>query len=120
LNHLRKLTGDEIGELVPGNEECRQSDSGKPRLSSLTYRRRAGGVEFRILDHLGPVRKVGRNYVTRCPSCAEAGHDRSRDNLSILIEDPRFYRCWAGCSKQAIRSALGCPTDGIEATTAGD
>ena len=55
------------------------------------------------------VRKVGRNYVARCPSCADSGHDRSGDNLAILIEDPRFYKCWAGCTKEMIRAALGCP-----------
>ena len=33
----------------------------------------------------------------------------SGDNLAILIEDPRFYKCWAGCSKEMIRAALGCP-----------
>ena len=30
-------------------------------------------------------------------------------NLAILIEDPRFYQCWAGCTKEMIRAALGCP-----------
>ena len=70
---------------------------------------RSDRSEFRILDHVGKVRKVGRNYVTRCPSCADSGHDRSGDNLAILIEDPRFYKCWAGCDKEMIRAALGCP-----------
>ena len=65
--------------------------------------------EFRILEYVGTVRKVGRNYVARCPSCADCGHDRSGDNLAILIEDPRFYKCWAGCTKEMIRAALGCP-----------
>jgi hypothetical protein len=23
--------------------------------------------------------------------------------------DPRFYKCWAGCTKEMIRAALGCP-----------
>jgi hypothetical protein len=52
---------------------------------------------------------VGHNKVTRCPSCAEEGHDRSGDNLSISIEDPRKYICWAGCSRDMIRAAVGCP-----------
>ena len=73
---------------------------------------RNGRSEFRILEHVGTVRKVGRNYVTRCPSCADSGHDRSGDNLAILIEDPRFYKCWAGCPKEMIRAALGCPIRG--------
>jgi hypothetical protein len=70
---------------------------------------RSPSHEFRILDHVGKVRKVGRNYVTRCPSCAEAGQDRSGDNLAISIEDPRKYICWAGCSREMIRRAVGCP-----------
>jgi len=70
---------------------------------------RNGRSEFRILDHVGKVQKVGRNYVTRCPACADSGHDRSGDNLAILIEDPRFYQCWAGCTKDMIRGALGHP-----------
>jgi energy-coupling factor transporter ATP-binding protein EcfA2 len=69
----------------------------------------ASGREFRILDHVGGVRKVGRNYLTRCPSCAEAGQDRSGDNLGISIDEPWKYKCWAGCTKEMIRRAVGCP-----------
>src|SRR5205823_1783544 len=87
----------------------KRGNSRRKMITPLMFRGRTARSEFRILEQVGPVRKVGRNYVTRCPSCAEAGHDRSGDNLAILIEDPRFYRCWAGCSKQAIRLALGCP-----------
>src|SRR5208337_2544039 len=52
---------------------------------------------------------VGHNNITRCPSCAEEGHDRSGDNLSILIEDPRKDICWAGCTRDTIRAAVGRP-----------
>lgn len=65
--------------------------------------------EFRILEHVSKVRKAGRNYVTQCPSCAAVGQDRSSDNLAISIDDPRKYICWAGCTKEMIRRALGCP-----------
>src|SRR5215469_17561479 len=64
---------------------------------------------FDILRHVGKVRKVGRNCVTRCPSCAESGHGRGADNLAILISDSRFYKCWAGFTKEMIRSAVGHP-----------
>jgi hypothetical protein len=47
--------------------------------------------------------------VTRCPSCGEEGRDRSGDNLSISIEDPHKYICWAGCTRDMIRAAVGCP-----------
>ena len=66
--------------------------------------------EFSILDHVnGRKRRTGRNYFTRCPSCARQGRDKSGDNLAISIADPRKYKCWAGCTKEDIRAALGCP-----------
>jgi len=74
------------------------------RVSSVPSRH-----EFRILDHVGKARIVGRNFVTQCPSCAEAGQDKSADNLAISVEDPRKYICWAGCTKEMIRRAVGCP-----------
>ena len=64
---------------------------------------------FVILDHVAPSRRVGRNWIAQCPSCAAAGRDRSKDNLSISVEEPWKYICWAGCTKQQIRSALGAP-----------
>ncbi len=64
---------------------------------------------FCILDHVGKTRIVGKNHVARCPSCAQVGHDRSGDNLAVLVSDPRFYQCWAGCTKEMIRAALGHP-----------
>jgi hypothetical protein len=65
--------------------------------------------EFRILDYVRTTRRDSRNWWARCPSCAQAGHDRSADNLAIQIKDPRFYKCWAGCTKEEIRAALGQP-----------
>jgi hypothetical protein len=102
------LTEDELrrfiaGKEIPEDQRRTQSDIGpRPR-----ERRKAS--EFCILDYVGKVRRVGRNYVARCPSCADAGHDRSCDNLAILIGDPRFYKCWAGCTREMIRAALGHP-----------
>lgn len=34
---------------------------------------------------------------------------RCKYNLAILVSDPRFYQCWAGCTKEMIRAALGHP-----------
>lgn len=109
LNRLRKLTQHELQVFIAGKEKPRSEGAPRERTGASPFRSRATRSEFRILEHVGPLRKVGRNYVTRCPSCAGAGHDWSGDNLAILIEDPRFYRCWAGCPKEAIRSALGFP-----------
>jgi hypothetical protein len=73
------------------------------------WRLPAQGREFRILDHVEVRRKTGRNWITRCPSCAAAGHDRSGDNLAISVDEPQKYICWAGCTKEMIRASLGCP-----------
>ena len=109
LKQLRKVSEEEMGRFIAGKtlpaEAVRRPRCPEP----AAPRANSGGAEFRILEHVGKVRKVGRNYVTRCPSCAEGGHDRSGDNLSIQIDNPRFYKCWAGCTKEMIREAVGCP-----------
>jgi len=107
LRLLRKMSEQQLhgfvaGKTMPPGFETKRSLGDQPCV-------RRSAHEFRILDHIGKARKVGRNYVTRCPSCAEAGQDRSGDNLAISIEDPRKYICWAGCAKEQIRRALGCP-----------
>jgi hypothetical protein len=66
-------------------------------------------TQFRILDHVEVRRTVGRNWIARCPSCAATGRDRGRDNLAISVDEPLKYICWAGCTKEMIRSALGVP-----------
>jgi len=110
LNRLRKLTEGELQGFITG-KEMPVSASERRLTSKPAIERpdRTGRSEFRILDHVVKVRKVGRNYVGRCPSCAEAGHDRGADNLAVLIQDPRFYKCWAGCTKEMIRAAVGHP-----------
>jgi hypothetical protein len=109
LKRLRKVAEKELRRFIAG--KTMPADLVRQPFSPETAAPPAepGRPEFRILDHVGNVRKVGRNYVTRCPSCAEAGHDRSGDNLAIRIDDPRFYKCWAGCTKEMIREAVGCP-----------
>jgi hypothetical protein len=109
LNSLPKMTGDQLARLNAGLAIPPQILPPEPRAEPVIWRP-TGGPEFRILDHINTkLRTVGHNNVTRCPSCAEDGHDRSGDNLSISIEDPRKYICWAGCTSDMIRSALGCP-----------
>jgi hypothetical protein len=110
LNRLRKVTEEELRRFIAGKERPESDFSPRPERVISTERKTGNGrSEFRILEHIGRVRKVGRNYIARCPSCADSGHDRSGDNLAILIDDPRFYKCWAGCTKEMIRAALGCP-----------
>jgi hypothetical protein len=110
LNRLRKVTEQELKGFIAGKEIPQPVVPGGPRRTFLAARQpNTDRSEFRILEHVRPVRKVGRNYVARCPACAECGHDRSGDNLAILIDDPRYYKCWAGCTKEMIRAALGRP-----------
>lgn len=108
LQRLRKLSEERLRTFIAGKTmppEFEKKPSGA-RAEAFVH---GSGHEFRILDHVGKVRKVGRNYVTQCPSCADAGRDTSGDNLAISIEDPRKYLCWAGCSREMIRRAVGCP-----------
>jgi hypothetical protein len=107
LRRLRKMSADQLRSFIAGKTMPPEFERKKNTADSAFAR--SSGREFRILDHVGKVRKVGRNYVTRCPSCAAAGQDRSGDNLAISIEDPRKYICWAGCQKEMIRQALGYP-----------
>ena len=109
LKQLKKVSEEEMKRFVAGKTLLAEAVRPTRSLGPSARRANFGGSEFRILEHVEKVRKVGRNYVTQCPSCAQAGHDRSRDNLAIRIDDPRFYKCWAGCTKEMIREALGCP-----------
>jgi hypothetical protein len=109
INSLSRVTREQLARLIAGKvipPQLRQQEL-KP---DLAIRRTASPREFRILDHIHtPLHTIGQNNVTQCPSCAEEGHDRSGDNLSISIEDPRKYICWAGCTRDMIRAAVGCP-----------
>jgi hypothetical protein len=112
LNSLSKMTGDQLARLIAGKAIPPQLLPPEPK-AEPEMRRHTGGSEFRILDHINTkLRTVGHNNTTRCPSCAQEGHDRSGDNLSISIEDPRKYICWAGCTSDMIRAAVGCPKTG--------
>jgi hypothetical protein len=107
LDSLPKMTREQLARLIAGKTIPPQLAPPEPK-PELNVTRHSGA--FRILDHISTsLRTVGHNNVTRCPSCAEEGHDRSGDNLSISIEDPRKYICWAGCTRDMIRAAVGCP-----------
>jgi hypothetical protein len=108
LNGLRKLAEEDLQRFI-ARKELPAAAPEPPTTRAMVRPGRPMRREFRILDHVGKVRKVGRNYVGRCPACEDSGHDRSGDNLAILIQDPRFYKCWAGCTKEMIRAALGQP-----------
>ena len=109
LNRLRKVSEEQLRSFIAGKTMPPEFDRKRRSADQSAPFVRTSGHEFRILDHVGKIRKVGRNYVAQCPSCAEACKDRSGDNLAISIEDPRKYLCWAGCTREMIRRAVGCP-----------
>jgi hypothetical protein len=109
LKSLRKVTAEELGRFIEGESMPSEATSVRQPSAAIVGNARTGSGPFNILDHVGKPRKVGRNYVARCPSCSEAGHDRSGDNLAISIDEPWKYKCWAGCTKEMIRAALGFP-----------
>ncbi|HET9281212.1 MAG TPA: hypothetical protein VFR24_04555 [Candidatus Angelobacter sp.] len=106
LERLKKISEPDMNTFVQGME---MPEEFRPVPRIQVPHNTADRREFRILDYVRAARKRSRNYWARCPSCAEQGHDRSGDNLAISVRDPRFYRCWAGCSKEMIRAALGHP-----------
>jgi hypothetical protein len=110
LRGLRRVTEAELHRFIAG-KSMPANFVAAAQAPRQAQRIQSGGqlAGFDILRHVGKLRKIGRNYVTRCPSCAEAGHDRGGDNLAILVSDSRFYKCWAGCTKEMIRAAIGHP-----------
>jgi hypothetical protein len=115
LDSLNKITEPQLAELVQGlslPEEFRP----RPKLVLPPFN--PNRREFHILEHVSKGRRSGKDYRTRCPSCAQIGRDENGDNLAIKISDPRKYKCWAGCRKEEIRAALGCPIRPRMETTA--
>lgn len=111
LTRLKRITEEEMSCFV-SRLKVPEEVTGPRRAPAWQYKPNGGPGrrEFSILEHVsGKKRKTGRNYFTRCPSCARQGRDKSGDNLAISIADPRKYKCWAGCDKEDIRAALGCP-----------
>jgi hypothetical protein len=108
LNRLPKLTEDGLKALIHG---MKFPDAYKPVVAPayIPIASLPGQREFRILEHVRTTRKDSRNWWAKCPCCTLAGRDRTGDNLSIQIRDSRFYKCWAGCTKDEIRAALGRP-----------
>lgn len=107
LAKVKRVEETELAGFVRGMEIPPELVKVATPMRESCFGRRPG--EFSILDHVERTRRVGRNWVTRCPSCASANRDRGNDNLAISVEEPRKYICWAGCTKEMIRIALGRP-----------
>ena len=109
LCRIPKVTNAQLKSFVAGKaipEEFAQHAK-RPEMPARYFSARPN--EFRILDYIEVRRQSGRNWIARCPACARANRDTSGDNLAISIEEPRKYMCWAGCTREMIREALGRP-----------
>jgi len=106
LEHLTKVTEQQLRSLVEG---LSMPEEFRPRPTVLLPPYNPNRREFRILEHVAKGRRSGKDYRTKCPSCERVGRDKNNDNLAVCISDPRKYKCWAGCTKEEIRAALGCP-----------
>ena len=120
LLRVKRITETEMSRFLSGIELPREIPATKrPSLKSYAPSGNRIRKEFSILEHLsGKKRRIGRNYFTRCPSCARQGRDKSGDNLAICIADPRKYKCGAGCRKEEIRAALGRPIRNVRGLSA--
>ena len=109
LRKLPKLSEEELRRFIDGKSIPVQYQPAPVNRATIEGRSGSRNGEFCILDYVEAKRKVGRNWVTQCPSCALNGHDNSGDNLAVLASNPRYYKCWAGCTKEMIRAAVGKP-----------
>jgi hypothetical protein len=108
LKRLPKVKEEHLQQMIAGKTIPHEFAQRARRAEAPRYFESKPG-EFRILDYVVVRRQVGRNWVTRCPSCASQGRDKSGDNLAVSVEETRKYCCWAGCTKEMIRAAVGRP-----------
>ena len=107
LRQLKRLTAAELATFTEGLSIPEEFLSRPKMEQPISFP--GTGKGFEILKHVQVRRKASHNWWTRCPSCEKQGHDKSGDNLAICVADTRFYKCWAGCTKEMIREALGVP-----------
>jgi hypothetical protein len=107
FRQVRRVTREHLESLTSGMETILDQAIPKAWVQLSV----AGGNKqgFQILRHVPNAKRSGRNYTAQCPACAERGEDRRGAHLSISVAEPRMYRCWAGCTKEEIREALGHP-----------
>ncbi|GGG87127.1 TOTE conflict system archaeo-eukaryotic primase domain-containing protein [Edaphobacter dinghuensis] len=120
LESLKKVTEAELKTFIRGMKlpEAYRPPEPKPYIAPVSG---SGTTEFRILEYVQVNARIRdrRNWVARCPSCAQAGRDRHGDNLKILKSNPLVYKCFAGCRKEDIREAVGRPIPQFNGTRRG-
>ena len=106
LSRLKRITEDEMAAIVAGLENAGRICSRSQCIPSGCRIRGGASFAFLITSRSSADRPQLLDPVS---VVCQLGRDRTGDNLAIAIADPRKYKCWAGCSKEMIRSALGCP-----------
>ena len=107
LRQVRRVTREHLDALTAGMVPIPDPAPATPWVQLPAVRGQS--QSFQILRHVSNTKRSGRNYIARCPGCAQRDEDRRGTHLSISVAEPRMYHCWAGCSKEMIRAALGCP-----------
>jgi hypothetical protein len=107
LRQVGRVTREHLEALTAGTEPIPDRVPPKPWIQLSAVGGRNQG--FQILSHVPNAKLSGRSYIAPCPSCAQRGEDRRGAHLSISVAEPRMYHCWAGCTKEEIREALGQP-----------
>lgn len=112
LVSVPKLTALQLDDLTLGMDTPPQFVEPEP----VPYRRhdgtRAKAFDIRkvIAEYqTKPTIRAGKEERFQCPSCAQAGGDKHRDNLTVCVKGKKEgqYRCLAGCDTNMIRRAFG-------------
>lgn len=107
LRQVKRVSREQLETLTAGLEPIPDR---VPKLTWIQGQVTGGKSQvFQILRHFPNAKRSGRNYVARCPACAVRGEDRHGTHLAISVTEPRMYHCWAGCTAEEIRDALGRP-----------
>src|SRR6202789_21626 len=88
LRRVGKLSEEQLVALLQKLGQTSAPET-KDAKSVAHWRYHVSQKQFHILDHIQVRRKTGRNWITRCPSCAAAGRDKRGDNLELSVDDPQ-------------------------------
>ena len=88
LKRVGKLSEEQLDALLQKLGQRREPEK-KEVVPAPRWQYPAPRRQFHILDHIQVRRKIGRNWIARCPSCAARDRDRSGDNLAISLTNRR-------------------------------
>jgi hypothetical protein len=100
LSRTQKVSAAQLAGFIAGKTLPDEFVQHSKRPEAPRHYFSSPAKEFRILDYVQVQSQMGRNWIGRCPSCATANRDRSGDNLTISVEEPRKYICWAAAPRR--------------------